>query len=330
MAMCVIFWTVNDPQYELVIASNRDEFLSRPTRAAEWHSFDSRSASPRVLSARDSTGGGTWLGVSENGAFAALTNFTESAPRIPVGVDGFKSRGGLVRDWLTLQAAMCGDKRSLQEVSTQVQEYLNSVGAKGDRYPGFNLLVGALSLQGMVVGYVTNRTLQGQVVRDATVDMFLPLPHGATEASSATSPPVGMSNSILAQPWRKVTSGSHSFCQIVSSHHTQSTTLEDMTEQLFDLLWTSSNPPPSQRSELQNSVLISPLELPASASTERDWYATRTSTVITIAKDGSARLVERDTFQLRDAQPVLVNGPEGTAALAGRDGGQRMFAWHIQ
>ncbi len=28
--MCVIFWTVSDAHYDLVIASNRDEFLARP------------------------------------------------------------------------------------------------------------------------------------------------------------------------------------------------------------------------------------------------------------------------------------------------------------
>lgn len=136
-----------------------------------------------------------------------------------------------------------------------------------------------------------------------------------------------MSNSVLTQPWAKVLSGSTAFRSILSASPTQ----HHLVEHLFDLLWTSSDPKPTQRSELRNSVLISPLELPtvAAADGNRDWYATRTSTVILVGKDGSAKLVERDTFQVVGFEAALVNGPEGSGAFAGRDGGQRVFEWQM-
>lgn len=337
--MCVIFWTVDDPLYDLVIASNRDEFLSRPTLPAAWHDFSTSSSSSSsscstshdILSARDSTGGGTWLGVTRSGAFATLTNFTEPSAPLPAGMDAFESRGGLVRDWLSSQSHRLGGsfKRSLDEAKRQIEGYLHSVEQKLDRFPGFNLLVGCLSAEGTVVGYITNRTVDGKVDTRRKADLFLPLSHRQPSCDGVNPvPPAGMSNSILTQPWHKVTSGSNAFLSILASSSSHPRTQEELTEQLYDLLWTSSSPPPAQRSELRNSVLISPLELPMSHRGE--WYATRTSTVILIAKDGSARLVERDTFQLRGGQAVLVNGPDGSGALDGRSGGQRMYTWQIE
>ncbi|SPO31148.1 uncharacterized protein UTRI_05205_B [Ustilago trichophora] len=334
--MCVIFWTINDPIYDLVIASNRDEFLSRPTLPASWHDFSPSSSSSssinpsepfRILSARDATGGGTWLGITRNGAFATLTNFTEQSAPLPAGMDAFESRGKLVRDWLVRQAqGTKARQRGLAEVHREIECYLLGVAEKGDRFAGFNLLVGAVSADGGVVGYVTNRNADGAVVKDAKPKIFLPQPH-------INAPPTGMSNSTLTQPWSKVTSGSTLFQSALLQHQQHSSTDHhiDLIERLFDLLWTSSDPKPATRAELRNSVLISPLELPAAPQgSARDWYATRTSTVILVRKDGKAVLVERDTFQAEEGEVGLVNGPEGSGATKGRSGGQRTFEWTIE
>ncbi|KAF6766976.1 Protein of unknown function DUF833 [Kalmanozyma brasiliensis GHG001] len=317
--MCVIFWTTSSPAYSLVIASNRDEFLSRPTLPASWHDFSngrSSSSSSSILSARDSTGGGTWLGITRNGAFATLTNFTELSAPLPPGLDAFESRGRLVRDWLS-HASTRSPAKSVGEAEMEVHEYLARVGEKGERFPGFNLLIGLPSDEGTVVGYITNRTADGQVERGREGDIFLP----------TTQSPAGMSNSTLTNPWAKVTSGSARFNVILAQAPQDDQ--DAVVEQLFDLLWTSSTPKPAQRSELRNSVLISPLELPAATEGGRDWYATRTSTVIVVGRDGRARLVERDTFRIENGEAVLVNGPEGSGAVQGRSGGERVFEWHI-
>ena len=325
--MCVIFWSTSDAQYDLVIASNRDEFLSRPTLPAAWHDFAPASAGEhsgdeggRVLSARDATGGGTWLGVTRNGAFATLTNFTEQSAPLPPGLSAFESRGQLVRDWLTVQSSRSA-RRTVEEVKGEIEAYLSSVGAKGERFPGFNLLVGAVSSQGTVVGYVTNRTADGQLNPEGQTEIFLPTPTSQSTESR------GMSNSVLSQPWTKVTAGSATFHSILSRN---SRNRDELVEDLFDLLWTSSNPKPAARAELRNSVLISPLQLPAPVEDQpKDWYATRTSTVILIGRDGHARLVERDTFKIVDGTASLVNGGEGTGAMRGRESGQRRFDWQL-
>ncbi|SJX64732.1 uncharacterized protein SRS1_15549 [Sporisorium reilianum f. sp. reilianum] len=320
--MCVIFWTVDDAAYDLIIASNRDEFLSRPTLPADWHGFEPLHSSPSaqqdILSARDATGGGTWLGITRSGAFATLTNFTEVSAPLPAGVEAFESRGRLVRDWLVSQSHVeRGGRRGLDEVQRDIRAYCETVGAKLDRFPGFNLLVGALSAHGTVVAYITNRTPDGTLTRHRSADIFLP--------RSSPAPPSGLSNSVLSQPWPKVAAGTHTLHALLRPAPAH----DQLVEHLFDLLWSSSVPKPTQRADLRHSVLISPLELPAPAGGARDWYATRTSTVILVRKDGSAKLVERDTFKVVGHEAVLVNGPEGSGACAGRAGAQRVFEWHI-
>lgn len=59
-----------DPQVPLVIAANRDEYLARPAEGPAIHTWNGR----QVLAPTDLQAGGTWLGVSEVGLFAALTN----------------------------------------------------------------------------------------------------------------------------------------------------------------------------------------------------------------------------------------------------------------
>jgi uncharacterized protein with NRDE domain len=77
-----------DPPYRLVVASNRDEFFERTSLPMHW--WDDVP----VLGGRDLTAGGSWMTLSANGRFAAVTNvrdFTrpDEAPRsrgeIPVG-----------------------------------------------------------------------------------------------------------------------------------------------------------------------------------------------------------------------------------------------------
>ena len=103
----------------LLIAANRDEFYSRPTApAAFW------ADAPGILAGRDLQGGGTWLGITRRGRFAAVTNY-----RDPASVRASApSRGGLVRDYLR------GRRSPLS--------YLNSIAPGAGRYNGFSLLVG--------------------------------------------------------------------------------------------------------------------------------------------------------------------------------------------
>jgi uncharacterized protein with NRDE domain len=54
----------------LVIAANRDEYLERPAVGPALRAFGGR----QILAPLDRRAGGTWLGISDLGLFAALTN----------------------------------------------------------------------------------------------------------------------------------------------------------------------------------------------------------------------------------------------------------------
>lgn len=67
--MCLIAfrWQPGGPE-PLLVAANRDEFYARPTAPMAW--WEGRP----ILAGRDLEAGGTWLGLSPGGRFAALTN----------------------------------------------------------------------------------------------------------------------------------------------------------------------------------------------------------------------------------------------------------------
>src|SRR5262245_64856436 len=72
--MCLILFAYQvRSDAALVVAANRDEFYARP--AALAHRWDD---APHVFAGRDLSAGGTWLGVSTSGRFAAVTYFSET------------------------------------------------------------------------------------------------------------------------------------------------------------------------------------------------------------------------------------------------------------
>ncbi len=118
--MCLIFlgWR-RHPDYRLVVAANRDEFYARPTAPAGYW-----KDAPGLLAGRDLEGGGTWLGITSAGRFAALTNYRRGDGHIA----NAPTRGRLVSDFL-LSGSTPGD-------------YLQSLAGRADAYNGFILLVG--------------------------------------------------------------------------------------------------------------------------------------------------------------------------------------------
>jgi len=137
--MCLILfaWQAH-PRYPLVVAANRDEFHQRPTAAAGfWEEW------PDLLAGRDLQAGGTWLGVTKSGRFAAITNFREpQAGELPLE----HSRGHLVTDFLVDESPPLRHAEQLAE--------------RGSAYSGFNLLLGS----GDSLAYVSNRSDRPAVV----------------------------------------------------------------------------------------------------------------------------------------------------------------------
>jgi uncharacterized protein with NRDE domain len=118
VCLIALAWRAH-PAQRLIVAANRDEYFGRPSApAAFWD--DHRG----VLAGRDLEAGGTWLGITLEGRFAALTNYRNPADRRT----GVPSRGALVSDFLAGE--------------TRPAEYLKRIEKRAASYNGFSLLVG--------------------------------------------------------------------------------------------------------------------------------------------------------------------------------------------
>ena len=166
MCLLVFAWR-SHPDYPLILVGNRDEFYTRRTRPAAWWGH-----AVSLLAGHDEEAGGTWLGITRRGRFAALTNVrapTERNPHAP-------SRGALVLS--ALQAPQRG------------REWLDAHAPKTAAFNGYNLLVGdVLPNEGdpdaCGLHYYSNRLQQ---------------------APQSLAPGIyGLSNGFLDTPWPKVT-----------------------------------------------------------------------------------------------------------------------------
>jgi len=90
MCLIAIAWQTH-PGLSLVVAANRDEWRARPTEPLHWWRDE-----PPLLAGRDVKAGGTWMGVTKGGRFAAVTNFRDPSD----ARDTARSRGQLVIDFL--------------------------------------------------------------------------------------------------------------------------------------------------------------------------------------------------------------------------------------
>ena len=129
--MCLILFSIEQhARYPLIIAANRDEHYDRPSASlAFWPD------APQVAAGRDLQAGGTWLGITRQGRWAALTNYRQAGSyRF-----GTPSRGHLVSNYLV--------------GSFSPQRYVERVSETAAQYNGFNLLVG----EGAEVYYFSNR-----------------------------------------------------------------------------------------------------------------------------------------------------------------------------
>lgn len=127
MCLVVFAWQTH-PQYQLVLAANRDEFHDRPALELHWWPDQ-----PKLLAGRDLQAGGTWLATSKNGRFATVTNYREGQPK----KTGLQSRGDLVTGFVA------GD--------VGPGEFVSNI--DGSSYAGFSLLAAA----GDELWYVSNR-----------------------------------------------------------------------------------------------------------------------------------------------------------------------------
>ncbi|GEK57845.1 NRDE family protein [Marinococcus halophilus] len=104
------------PWFPLVVVSNRDEFLERPTK--RLHKWQGEG----IIAGKDLKQGGTWMGGSLSGRFAAVTNI-----RRPGMEAGEKSRGHL----------------PLRFLRNETKQALEAVQKDRNEYRGFNMIAGS-------------------------------------------------------------------------------------------------------------------------------------------------------------------------------------------
>ena len=124
--MCLIIFAHRaTSRFPLVLAANRDEFFSRSTQQASfWDLQAGESEEQQIIAGKDLVAGGTWLGITHNSRFAAVTNIRDpSQPELKL-----HSRGELTLNFL--------------KSTISAEAYCESLTEHFDQYAGFNLLIG--------------------------------------------------------------------------------------------------------------------------------------------------------------------------------------------
>ncbi|KAF3901900.1 hypothetical protein ABW21_db0203869 [Orbilia brochopaga] len=223
--MCIVLWTTAcaDQGFPLILLSNRDEFLHRPTQpAGPWKSSDEGIYGGRDLARPEN---GTWLGITRSGRFAALTNVREADS---VAAVSSVSRGAVVSSFLAspepffeaswMDRFESGHKHGEEELD------LDQVG-------GFSMLCGHFvrsserKVQVGTLGIISNRARSGQQHADNvdTLDPSLGESHG-------------LSNSTFAEPWPKVVTGKELLDALVNKVHDGNLNEQAIVDTAFEIL----------------------------------------------------------------------------------------------
>ena len=120
MCIAALAWQLFDDK-PLVLLSNRDEFLHRPTHPLhEWQLPNGDT----IVAGQDEQAGGTWLGIDpNNGRWGVILNYREIVKDKPA----FRtSRGQLILDYLTS--------------GLSVRQFARQINLAA--YDGFNLVIG--------------------------------------------------------------------------------------------------------------------------------------------------------------------------------------------
>lgn len=238
--MCLILLAYQPrAQFPLVVAANRDEFFQRPTQSAHFW-----TDAPDIYAGRDLLAGGTWMGIHRSGRFAAVTNFRE--PQQHAG--NTRSRGFLCTDFLRSGAG--------------IADYIQQLSAQGNRYAGFNLLLGDFTdRENPQLAFCSNRSDETVLHLDAGIH--------------------GISNGRLNEPWPKVVSGKRALAE----------NLQRDPQAMLDILLDSSTAPPQQ---LPDTGIEKALEEQLSSRFIRmDDYGTRSATILRIDRRGNVEWLEQ-------------------------------------
>ncbi|TFY64912.1 hypothetical protein EVG20_g5788 [Dentipellis fragilis] len=358
LAMCVAIWSLTHPAYALILCSNRDEYLARPTEPAHFHSFgplvsasapaphtdpghsdakpeaqsqsDAKRGENYVLSGRDILAGGTWLGINRSGRLALLTNITEPYAHYD------SSRGTLLSDFL------------LAPRGESLDEYVAELESQETVYAGFNLLLlsPTTTTNTKCVEHPASKaaTLASDPASSPTEPSSKPtlaytgvlVTNSGGGRTPLTVRPLredecncgGLSNGVDghgADAWPKVINGVYHVQEALErmdvGHGKADVDEEEeekLVEELMNILSTDPAIPPTTRHALRTAIHVSPLALEP-LSGPAGPYGTRLSTVVLVRRDGRVLFVERDIWMLDETGKVVKGGKEG----------ERVWRFHV-
>ncbi|KAK9323492.1 NRDE protein-domain-containing protein [Lipomyces orientalis] len=232
--MCILLLSTSHPKYPLILLSNRDEYLNRPTAPADfWQAPNDDVLGPRDLAREDH---GSWIGITRTGRLAILLNYRETRTDDTISP---LSRGILVKNFLT---SRCPSTQ--QWIKTAIENAgpggLSSVG-------GFSMVCGILRRNHLndtkngcgqsadhpqedITDAMENERLETFAVLtnrstssvDGTSWLFSPtdsinptveLEYTESTMASVRAHTYGISNSLYTHPWPKV----HRGCDLLAS-----------------------------------------------------------------------------------------------------------------
>ncbi|KAF9644070.1 DUF833-domain-containing protein [Thelephora ganbajun] len=303
--MCIGTFSVEHPDYALILAANRDEVLNRPTEHARFrrsfndHVETTGHAEADILCGLDLQAGGTWLGLNKtSGCVIFLTNITESYKTYEL------SRGYLVSSLLL--PSLSGNS-----IKEEIQNLLDLK----SRFAGFNLLV--------FIPQVSKSESDG-LWRLSYEVTKLSNNGGGNPITSRTLTSEerkggAMSNGIDGKggdEWPKVKDATRSLREVLKddSERTEGPNPsrrsdEELAEELFGILSLCHHESPNIRYELRNTIQVVPFALSPQDtgnaestkqalhdSCPRAAYGTMLSTVILVKRNGEALFVERNIW----------------------------------
>ncbi|CAJ0827257.1 5696_t:CDS:2 [Entrophospora sp. SA101] len=238
------------------------EYLNRPTLLASWWN-------PNILSGLDlqRSDKGTWLGISRNGRFAAITNYQERLrEKMPL------SRGLVVKKILESS----DDNSNSNGNNKSLEQCMSELSLEIDKYGGLNLFTVDLK-DSIKAFYLNNR--ENVEIRQLEKGMVY-----------------GLSNTILEKPWPKVNYGIEKLKFILKEVDEQDE--DELVKRLFELLSTVT---PSQEPIDENiKYLADLLHLRYTIRVPKydvdGPYATRTSTIILVDYDNNVLFIEKNLF----------------------------------
>jgi uncharacterized protein with NRDE domain len=255
--MCIFFLKRNAKDYKLIIASNRDELITRETSPASEYLVDDK----KIISPIDLTANGTWIGTTTT-RFAILTNIKDDPS------SNVESRGCLVKDAL------------LKRKNSKPHRGYNLVYGDYSGHIYYQTHPKDVKLEACEFGTIENIDSKDEFIKVKILDDWL----------------VVSNNNLFDEPWEKQRKGRRLFKDIVEKG-LQRNQLEEALFQLLqhernesDTLKTIDQSTVVDESyldrNLTNDIFVNP----------KNGYGTRTMTVLILDLNNNLRYVEKDLF----------------------------------